>query len=119
MPTENIPLADRIDDQPACVLRYCSSIRTLCCCQRATSAEKGGETALHWAAANGHLDVAKCLIGIRARLTDGDEKRAQPLYSAAAQRHHTVVGYFAELRADLAGTDVAASTQATHWTNLY
>ena len=58
--------------------------------------ELDGWTPLHWAAANGHADVAAALLSAGARMSANLDRQESPLWWAMSRGHHTMVSLLLE-----------------------
>src|SRR5205814_1539407 len=78
------------------------------------SKDQGGQTALHWAAWNGHEAVVKLLLEKGAEPESKDQDGQTALHRAAENGHKAVVKLLLEKGAELKSKDQYSLT-ALHW----
>ena len=76
-----------------------------------------GDTALHWAALNGHKDVVVLLLANKAELDAKDISGDTALHWAAQQGHKDVVELLLANKAEVDAKDICGDT-ALHWAAL-
>ena len=72
--------------------------------------DKNGNTALHFAASNGHLDVVKLLIAKGADLRAQDSNQQTPIFDAIRNVHIEIVKYLVQKGASLTTIDEQGCT---------
>ena len=80
--------------------------------------DAGYQTALHWAADNGHLEVVRVLVKNGADINAGTLSDIRPLHNAVVGRHADVVQFLIAKGADvnmLNGQGESPLDEATDW----
>jgi len=72
------------------------------------------QTALHWAANNGHHDMVKFLVELSADVEARDSNGQTALHLAVSNGHHDIIRFLVELGADVEAKD-GNGQAALHW----
>jgi ankyrin repeat protein len=77
--------------------------------------DRVGETALHWAAGNGHEAVVWLLVEAKADVNAKNNDRGTALHRAAKNGHEAVVKLLVEAKADVDTKKTSYGWTALHW----
>ena len=89
-----LPLAEALLDQGGLM-------KMIKCFRSINEKDSGYKTALHWAAQNGHLAIARLLLGKGANVNAKDKKKETALHKAARHGHRELVQLLLENGADI------------------